>query len=44
LRRYQISERDIPQRLGVYHGTRGGRPSQGGGNSGIPSAPADSSP
>ncbi len=22
--RYQISERDIPQRLAVYHGTRGG--------------------
>ena len=30
--RYQISERDIPQRLAVYHGTRGGGPTQGGGN------------
>ena len=42
--RYQISERDIPQRLAVYHGTRGGGPSQGGGNSRIPSVPADGSP
>jgi hypothetical protein len=31
--RYQISERDIPQRLAVSHGTRGGGPAQGGGNS-----------
>jgi len=30
--RYQISERDIPQRLAVYHGTRGVGPTQGGGN------------
>ncbi len=34
--RYQISERDIRQCLAVYHGTRGGGPSQGGGNSGVP--------
>ena len=34
--RYQISERDIPQRLAVYHGTRGGGLAQGGGNSRVP--------
>jgi hypothetical protein len=34
--RYQISERDISQRLVVYHGTRGGAPTQGGGNSRTP--------
>jgi hypothetical protein len=42
--RYQISARDIPRRFAVYHGTRGGGPSQGGGNSGISSAPAGGSP
>jgi hypothetical protein len=34
--RYQISERDIPQRLAVYHGTRGGGPTQSGGSSRVP--------
>ena len=34
--RYQISERDIPQLLAVYHGTRDGAPAQDGGNSDIP--------
>jgi hypothetical protein len=43
-RRYQISKRDIRQRLAVYHGTRSGGSSQGCRNSGIPSAPADRSP
>jgi hypothetical protein len=43
-RRYQISERDIRQRLAVYHGTLSGGSSQGCRKSGIPSAPADRSP
>jgi len=34
--RSQVSERDIPQRLAVYHGTRGGGPTQGAGNSRVP--------
>jgi hypothetical protein len=42
--RYQISKRDIRQRLAVYHGTRSGGASQDCRNSRIPSALADRSP